>query len=69
MKITEYFELKKIDKTQAAKDLMITKAYLYEILGNRTVPGRILAQRIVKWSNGDIRFNDLWDKGEKHGSM
>jgi len=59
-KLNEYFILKNIDKNHAAKELTITKAYLYEILGGRTVPGRVLAQRIVKWSNGDIRFDDLW---------
>ena len=60
MKITDYFQLKNIDKNQAAKELQITKAYLYELLGNRMKPGRKLAQRIIIWSNGDIRFDDLW---------
>jgi hypothetical protein len=60
MKLGTYIELKKISKTRAAKELQITRTYLYEILGNRMIPGRKLAQKISQWSQGDVRYEDLW---------
>ena len=60
MKLQTYLELKRIGKTRAAKELSITRTYLYEILGKRMIPGRKLAQKIVEWSEGDVRYEDLW---------
>ena len=56
MDLKTYIKLRKLSKFDVAQDLKITLAYLYEILGKRTVPGRKLAQRIVKWSNGDMEI-------------
>jgi hypothetical protein len=61
MKLTTYLELKKIPKTRAAKQLKITRTYLYDIMRGRMGPGRKLAQRIIQWSDGDIRYEDLWE--------
>jgi hypothetical protein len=60
MKLKTYIELKRISKTRVAKELRITPTYVYEILASRMIPGRKLAQRIVEWSQGDVRFEDLW---------
>lgn len=61
MTLKTYLQLKKISTTRAAKELQVTRTYLYEIIAKRMIPGRILAQRIVQWSNGDIRYEDMWD--------
>ena len=60
MKLKTYLELKKISTTRAAKELGVTRTYLYEIMGKRMIPGRQLAQRIITWSQGDVRYEDLW---------
>ena len=60
MKLQDYLKYKSIKIPEAAKQLKITRAYLYEIIGERKIPGRKLAQKILKWSEGNIRFEDLW---------
>lgn len=61
MTFKTYLQVKKISTTRAAKELGVTRTYLYEIIARRMIPGRKLAQKIVAWSNGDIRYEDLWD--------
>ena len=60
MKLKDYIELKRIGKTRVAKELKITPTYVYEILAERMIPGRKLAQRIIEWSQGAVTFQDLW---------
>ena len=60
MKLKEYLEWKQIAKGVAAKELKISRQYLYEILRGRMIPGRDVAQEIVKWSQGTVTFQDLW---------
>ena len=62
MKLNDYLKFKSISKTRAAKELKITRTYLYDIISGRMGPGRKLAQRIIKWSNEDVRYEDLWGK-------
>ena len=61
MKLTTYLELKRISNSRATKELRISRQYLYEILRGRMKPGRKLGQRIVEWSQGDVRYEDLWN--------
>jgi len=60
MKLKEYLEWKQIPKGAAAKEIKISRQYLYEILRERMIPGRELAQRIVKWTGNSVTFQDLW---------
>jgi len=60
MKLKDYIEFKRIGKTRVAKDLKITRQYLYEILKGNMSPGRKLAQRIAEWSENAVTFQDLW---------
>jgi DNA-binding XRE family transcriptional regulator len=60
MKLNDYLKLKGMTKTQAAKELGITRKYIHEILAGKMGPGRKLATRIIEWSQGAIRYEDLW---------
>jgi len=64
MKLKEY--RKKIDWTQAeaAKCLGITTIYYSDVERFVYKPSRILADKIIKWSNGKISYKDLWEKKE-----
>lgn len=67
MEIKKYIEYKNISVGETAKQLGITRAYVYELISRRRAPGRKLALKILKWSDGDIRFEDLWEvKNAKH---
>jgi DNA-binding XRE family transcriptional regulator len=60
MKLNDYLKLKGMTKTQAAKELEITRKYIHEIMAGKMGPGRKLATRIIEWSQGAIRYEDLW---------
>jgi len=60
MKLKEYLEWKQIAKGVAAREIKISRQYLYEILRGRMVPGRDVAQAIVKWTDGYVTFEELW---------
>jgi hypothetical protein len=60
MKIETYLEFKGLPVAKAAKELKITRGYLYEILKKTRRPGRKLALRIRDWSDGAVGFDDLW---------
>jgi DNA-binding XRE family transcriptional regulator len=60
MKLISYLQYKRVSKTRAAKELNITRQYLYQIMSGKMGPGRKLAIKILKWSDGEVRFEDLW---------
>jgi len=60
MKLKSYIQFTNKPVTQAAKELKIARPYLHAILSGKRAPGRKLAERIVKWSDGTVRFDDLW---------
>ncbi|MFO7785244.1 MAG: hypothetical protein R6V25_11475, partial [Desulfatiglandales bacterium] len=60
MKLKTYLEFKSISVAQAAKKLDVTPSWLYEIVAGRKPAGRKLALKIVEWSGGDVRLEDLW---------
>lgn len=60
MKLNDYLEFKRISKTRAAKELGITRKYIHDILAGRMGPGRKLATKIINWSDGAVRYEDLW---------
>lgn len=62
MKLIEYIQQREISVDMAAKEIGITRGYLYEIIGGRMSPGRKAALKIMKWSQNLVKFNDLWDK-------
>jgi len=60
MKLKEYLEWKQIAKGVAAREIKISRQYLYEILRGRMIPGRKVAQQIVEWTHGYVTFEELW---------
>lgn len=61
MKLNDYIVWKQLSKKVVAKDLKISRQRLWEII-NKNPPGRKLAMRIVDWSDGQVRFEDLWNR-------
>lgn len=58
-----------IDKTQekCAEELDITKEYFSDIERGKHLPSRILSEKIIKWSENNVTYSDLWgwDDDEK----
>lgn len=61
MKLKDYIEAKRIKVDDAAIELGISRGYLYELIAERMTPGRKAAFEIVKWSDGMVRLDDIWD--------
>lgn len=60
MKLSEYIEQREISVIDAARELGVSRGYLYEILGDRRIPGRKMATKIKEWSQNLVKFDDLW---------
>lgn len=60
MRLRDYIKERQVPIEDAAKGIGITPGYLYELIAERMVPGRITAFLIVKWSGGMVKLNDLW---------
>jgi plasmid maintenance system antidote protein VapI len=59
MKLKKYLEIYEITQGQAAKELNITRTYLNAIVNNKEEPGRNLVEKIVKWTDNEVRSDDL----------
>lgn len=59
MKLKKYLEIYQITQGQAAKALDITRTYLNAIANNKEEPGRNLVEKIVAWTDGEVRSDDL----------
>lgn len=59
MKLSEYLKFKKITQTAACKEIGISRQMLNYILNGRARPGVDVIKKIISWSNGDVRFEDL----------
>ena len=62
MNLKTYLEFKQIPVKRGAAELKIARGYLHEIISGKRPPGRKLAQRIVDWTDGAVRYEDLWGK-------
>lgn len=60
MKLADYIYEKRLTQAQAADGIGISRPYLCDILNERAIPGRATAFKIVKWSEGMVRLEDLW---------
>jgi len=60
MKLKDYIKEKDIPVKQATKELGISRGYLYELIAERLSPGKALISRIIKWSDGMVKLQDLW---------
>jgi predicted DNA-binding transcriptional regulator AlpA len=60
MKLETYMKFNGITVREAANQLGRTPAWIYEIVSGRKTPGSKLARKIVDWSEGEVRFEDLW---------
>ena len=61
MKLKTFLNLTQKPVTQAAKELGIARTYLHAILSEKRAPGRKLADRIIQWSDGAVKYDDLWN--------
>ena len=62
MKLTDYIYEKRITQEEAAKQIGVSRQYLCDILNKKAIPGRQVAEKILKWSGNMIRYEDLWEK-------
>lgn len=60
MKIEEYLSKYGMTKSGFAKRLGITPSNLHKIIAGSSYPTAKLAQRIVKLTNGEVTFEDLF---------
>ena len=64
MELKEYIEARRLSMPEAAKQLGISRGYLYMLIGNGREAGKKTAFKIIEWSQGMIRLEDLWkEKG------
>lgn len=60
MELKTYIKQRGISVEKAAKEIGITRGYLFEIVGGRVSPGRKTAIKIKNWSQNLVKFRDLW---------
>jgi predicted DNA-binding transcriptional regulator AlpA len=60
MKLETYLKFNGINPKEAARQLGCTSAWIYEIISGRHQPGISLGKKIVEWTGGDVRYEDLW---------
>ena len=58
MKLRKYLDLKQITVSDAASQLSVTPQRVYQLL-NGDLPGAKLTLKIVEWSEGAVRTDDL----------
>jgi len=57
--IKKYLKLIHKSITAAADELGVTRPYLTDIVNGKRIPGRKLAVKIERWSDGHIKASDL----------
>ncbi len=60
MKLKDYIWEKRLTQEQAAKEIGVSRAWLCDIINEKTVPGREVAFKIVAWSGKMVKLEDLW---------
>ena len=60
MKLSQYIAERRITQAEAAKGIGISRPYLSDILNEKVIPGRAVAFKIVNWTQGMVRLEDLW---------
>ncbi len=65
MKLETYIQERRITHGDAARQMGISRQYLNEIVNGKRVPGRAVAFKVVKWSSGMVRLEDLWPEMER----
>jgi DNA-binding XRE family transcriptional regulator len=64
MDLKLYLEEKMIIKRKFAEKLGVTEATLHRIIAGTSLPSGKTAQRIVKLTNGEVTFEDLFKEKE-----
>lgn len=64
MELEEYLKKKGLKKGFFAKEVGISQNALSLILKKKTIPSGKTAQRIVKLTNGEVTFEDLFKERE-----
>ncbi len=62
MKLRQYREKTKLTQKVVAEHLKITTTYYSDIERGIYKPGRKLADKIIKWTDGKVGYKDLWEK-------
>ena len=60
MKFIEFLEREKISKSRAARELGRSRSYISDISNDKIRPGRVLAEDIFNWSQGEVTFYDFY---------
>ena len=60
MKLKEYRKWRGLSKKETFQTLDITRQYLWELEEKDRPPGRKLADKIIKWSENHVKYEDLW---------
>ena len=61
MKLKEYIQLRDITVIIAAKELGVTRQYVYALMTGQFTAGRKMAMKIRDWSQNLVKFDDLWE--------
>ena len=64
MLLKEYLEKNYLTKSGFAKKLGVTSSTIHNFIAGRSYPTAKLAQRIVKLTNGEVTFEDLFKERE-----
>ena len=59
MKVKEYFEKTKINKTAFCEKIGISSQYLYQIITGRSIPSYAIAKKISEETDNQISIEDL----------
>ena len=59
MKPKAYLKKRGLTIAAAAKELNVTRQWLTNVVNNRVVAGRKLAQRFEKWSGGEVLASEM----------
>jgi len=62
MELKEYIKWKRLSTPEVLEALDITRQHLWNITNGHPT-GRKLALKIIRWSGGQVRFEDMWDLG------
>jgi len=61
MKLQTYLHKKRISVSDAAEVLGYSRQRLYQVISGTHPPGRVLALRIVDWTNGKVDLKSLME--------
>jgi len=61
MKLERYIELLKLNRSEAARQMMISRVQLTNVLNGRKNPGITFMRKAIEWSKGAVTLHDFMD--------